>query len=113
MGMKVSEVDLIGSCPPVEPDLTSPPTDRPTRSPTKAPTLPPTKAPTLPPTKAPTLPPTKAPTPPPTNPPGPQAFCFKPDGCNAVSCAFQCPTGIPAGHYPDLTDCRSYCKCTG
>merc|ERR1719445_982990 len=127
--MKVSEVDLIGSCPPVEPDLTSPPTkaptppptDRPTFPPTKAPTFPPTKAPTLPPTdrptrsptKAPTLPPTKAPTLPPTNPPGPQAFCFKPNGCNAVSCAFQCPTGIPAGYYPDLIDCRSYCKCTG
>merc|ERR1712241_194043 len=42
-------------------------------------------------------------------------FCHKPANCNTNSCDIVggCGPGIPAGYYPDLTNCNSYCKCTG
>jgi len=39
--------------------------------------------------------------------------CNRPSSCTSVSCAIQCPLDMPAGYYPDLQDCKSYCKCTG
>jgi len=41
--------------------------------------------------------------------------CVKPEDCVGISCDIVggCGDGIPAGYYPDLTNCNSYCKCTG
>jgi len=39
--------------------------------------------------------------------------CSRPKNCSSHSCAVQCPSHVPAGYYPDLNDCQSYCKCTG
>ncbi|CAB9503895.1 von Willebrand factor type D protein [Seminavis robusta] len=37
--------------------------------------------------------------------------CGRPAGCTGRSCAFTCD--LPAGYYPDPTDCSAYCFCTG
>jgi len=62
----------------------------------------PTEPPVIAPTESPT---TAAPT------PCGSGFCTRPPGCVGVSCAFNCPSDMPNGYYPDLTSCDSYCKC--
>lgn len=41
--------------------------------------------------------------------------CRKPENCSGNNCNIVggCGEGVPAGYYPDLTNCNSYCKCTG
>jgi hypothetical protein len=38
-------------------------------------------------------------------------FCQKPADCNENKCAYTCPHA--KGYYPDPTDCRAYCHCSG
>lgn len=98
-------------------DDTSTPTTSPTKSSTQAPvTSKPTPGPTeAPVTSKPTPGPTEAPVTPkpsasPTEGEG-GGLCHKPQDCTTQSCAYTCD--LPVGYYPDATDCRSYCYCTG
>lgn len=43
--------------------------------------------------------------------PEPIIYCQKPEGCTGNQCVFECPH--KKGYYPDPTDCRSYCYCSG
>lgn len=38
-------------------------------------------------------------------------YCAKPPDCTDKTCNYECPH--PKGYYPDPTDCRSYCYCSG
>jgi len=43
----------------------------------------------------------------------PAFSCKRPLDCTSISCQIKCPMYMPRGYYPDLTDCASYCFCTG
>jgi hypothetical protein len=38
-------------------------------------------------------------------------YCVKPENCTESKCAYNC--SLPKGYYPDPTDCKAYCHCSG
>ena len=38
-------------------------------------------------------------------------YCSRPTNCTENTCLFTCPHA--EGYYPDPTDCRAYCRCSG